>query len=91
MEETLTVQIPGDVRKVLNRTPEELARDLRMYTALMLFKLGKLSSGMAAEMAGVSRVHFFDLCAEYSIPVSQISPEQLRQEVVGDNQTSAGV
>jgi predicted HTH domain antitoxin len=55
---------------MLNRTPEELARDIRLYAGLMLFRPGKLSSGAAAEMAGVPRVMFLDLCAEYDIPVS---------------------
>ena len=65
---------------MLNRRPEELARDVRLYAALMLFRLGKLPSGAAAEMAGVPRVAFLDLCAEYDIPVSRITGEDLRRE-----------
>jgi predicted HTH domain antitoxin len=49
----------------------------------MFFRLEKLSSGAAAELAGVPRVMFLDLCAEYGIPVSQITPEELRREVEG--------
>ena len=56
--------------------------DLRLYSALMLFQLKKLSSGAAAQMAGVSRVAFFDLCATYKIPISQISPDDLAKEVI---------
>jgi len=81
MEETLTIQIPGEVRQILNRTPEELGRDLRLYAALMLFNLGKLSSGAAAEMAGVPRVMFLDLCAEYDIPISQLTSDDLQWEL----------
>jgi predicted HTH domain antitoxin len=81
MEETLTIQFPGEIRQMLNRTPEELARDVRLYSALMLFRLGKLSSGAAAEMAGLPRVVFLDLCAEYDIPVTQITGEDLRREL----------
>lgn len=82
MEEVVTIQVPGEVRQMLNRTSEELARDIRLYAALMLFRLGKLSSGAAAEMAGVPRVLFFDLCAEYNIPISQITGDDLRRELV---------
>ena len=57
---------------------------MRLYTALMLFRLGKLSSGAAAELAGVPRVMFLDLCAEYDIPVSQIGGGGLRREVAVD-------
>jgi predicted HTH domain antitoxin len=81
MEETLTIQIPSEIRQMLNRTPEELGHDLRLYAALMLFHLGKLSSGAAAEMAGIPRVMFLDLCAEYGIPVSQLTAQDLDREM----------
>lgn len=81
MEEVLTIPISSEVRTMLNRTPAELARDVRLYAGLMLFQLGKLSSGAASEMAGVPRVMFLDLCDEYGIPVSQITSEDLRREV----------
>lgn len=84
MEEILTIQVPDEIRRALNRTPEEMARDIRLYAALMLYKLGKLSSGAAATLAGLPRVMFLDLCAEYGIPISQITPEELRQEVEGE-------
>jgi hypothetical protein len=80
MEDVLTIRIPNEVRQVLKRTPEEMGRDIRTYAALMLFRLGKLSSGAAALMAGVPRVMFFDLCADYDIPISQITVEELKQE-----------
>ncbi|MBK9091417.1 MAG: UPF0175 family protein [Anaerolineae bacterium] len=79
MYDTLAIQLPGDVRQMLNRTPEEMARDLRLYAGLMLFRLGKLSSGAAADMAGVPLLMFLDLCPEYDIPVSQITAEDLHR------------
>lgn len=84
MEEILSIQVPDEIRRALNRTPEEMARDIRLYAALMLYRLGKLSSGAAATLAGLPRVMFLDLCAEYGIPISQITPEELRQEVEGE-------
>ena len=81
MEDVLPIHLPSEIRSMLNRTPDELARDVQLYAALMLFRLGKLSSGAAAEMAGIPRVAFLDLCAEYDIPVSQITGDDLRQEM----------
>jgi predicted HTH domain antitoxin len=83
MEETVTIHVPASLQQQLNRTADELGRDIRLYAALMFFRLEKLSSGAAAELAGVPRVMFLDLCAEYGIPVSQITPEELRREVEG--------
>ncbi|HHY55543.1 MAG TPA: UPF0175 family protein [Chloroflexi bacterium] len=81
LEETVTLRIPNDVQRRLNRTPDELGRDLRLYGALMLFQLGKLSAGAAAELAGVPKVLFLDLCGQYNIAVSQITPDELRAEI----------
>jgi predicted HTH domain antitoxin len=83
MEETVSIHLPDGILQKLDRTPEELARDIQLYAALMVFRLGKLSSGAAAEMAGLPRVAFLDLCAEYDIPVSQITGEDLRRELTG--------
>lgn len=84
MEETITIAIPDSIRQMLNRTPEEMGRDVRLYAALMLFRLGKLSSGAAAEMAGIPRVMFLDLCADYGIPISQMTAEELQRELAGE-------
>ena len=84
MEDILTIRLPGEIRQMLNRTLEEMGRDVRVYAALMLLRSGKLSSGAAAEMAGVPRVMFLDLCAEYDIPVSQITADELRREMAGE-------
>lgn len=81
LENTVTLRVPQSVQAMLNRTPEELGRDLRLYSALMFFQLGKLSAGAAAELAGVPKVIFLDLCGQYNIAVSQITPEELKDEV----------
>ena len=54
---------------------------MRLYAALMLYQLGKLSSGMAAQMAGIARVQFLTLCGEYGIEVFQITPEELATDL----------
>lgn len=78
---TITVEVPEHVQQALNRTQGEIGRDVKLYAALMLYQLGKLSSGMAAQMAGVSRVDFLYLCGEYGISVFQCAPEELEAEL----------
>jgi len=41
MEETVTIHIPASLQRQLNRTAEELGRDIRLYAALMVFRLGR--------------------------------------------------
>ena len=78
---TISVDLPEEVQSALNRTPGEMSRDVKLYAALMLYQLGKLSSGMAAQMAGISRVEFLQLCGEYGISVFQYTPEELEAEL----------
>ena len=78
---TITLTVPEQIQHALNRTPTEMGRDVKLYAALMLYQLGKLSSGMAAQMAGLSRVEFLFLCGEYGISVFQYTAEELEAEL----------
>jgi predicted HTH domain antitoxin len=52
--------------------------------ALKMFELGKLSSGKAAELAGLSRVGFLDACARYKVSVFNYSADELETEIRQD-------
>ena len=80
MMTTITVDLPEQVQQALNRTTGEISRDVKLYAALMLYQLGKLSSGVAAQMAGLSRVEFLHLCGEYGVSVFQYTPEEVEAE-----------
>ena len=62
-------------------TQAELEGQVRLMAALKMFELGKLSSGKAAELAGVSRVEFFDLCGRYHVPIINYDAEELKAEL----------
>ena len=54
----LTVQIPEDILYTLNETKKDFTRKMKLYAAGELYKLGKLSMGKAAELAGMNKVDF---------------------------------
>jgi len=66
---TLTIECPDSVLRSLHETGERFAGDLRVLAAVKLYEMGKLSSGRAAELAGMSRVMFFHKLAEYDVPL----------------------
>jgi predicted HTH domain antitoxin len=51
---------------------EEFVREAKLLLALKLFELGRLSSGRAAEMAGMGRVEFLFEAGQAGVPVLAI-------------------
>ena len=84
---TLTVTFPNDFELAVSTTSEELEAQVRLMAALKMFELGKLSSGKAAELAGMSRVEFFEMCGRYRVSVFNYSPEDLESELQRDGET----
>ncbi len=55
-----------------------------------MFELGKVSSGKAAELAGMSRVDFIETCGRYRVSVFNYTPEELEKEIKFDIESSKG-
>jgi predicted HTH domain antitoxin len=53
---------------------------LKLFTALMLVKQGKISVSKAAELAEINIYDFFKECKENDIPVIDYSKEDLKEE-----------
>ena len=65
----------------LGRRGEELTQELRLASALKLFELGRISSGLAARLAGMPRVKFLQQCGDYGVSIFQVTPADLEREV----------
>jgi predicted HTH domain antitoxin len=49
-----------------------------------MFELGKVSSGKAAELAGITRVEFFEICGRYRVSIFNYPPEEAEKEIHKD-------
>lgn len=54
----ITLDLPDDVLAALGSTPEQAEREVRFTLAAKLYELGRLSSGIAARLAGMDRAAF---------------------------------
>ena len=80
----MTLEYPDDLELAVQTTPEEMRVQIRLMAALKMFELGKLSSGKAAELAGLSRAEFFEACGRYQVPLFNYPPEELEAELQSD-------
>jgi predicted HTH domain antitoxin len=63
----LTIEYPEEVLWALQQEPEEFAIDARLLLAIKLYEAGRLSTGLAARLAGVPRTTFFFLLSRYGL------------------------
>ncbi|MCX6050580.1 MAG: UPF0175 family protein [Chloroflexi bacterium] len=78
---TIALDFPENFEPVVQLTSEEFAAQIRLMAALKMFELGKLSSGKAAVLAGLSRVEFLAMCGRYHVSIFNYSPEEIESEL----------
>ncbi|MCL2348660.1 MAG: UPF0175 family protein [Planctomycetaceae bacterium] len=71
---TMTIELPDHVSDVDEK-------EVRMIVAAKLFEQGKLSSGRAAEVAGITKREFIETVGKYGVSIFGTQPDELEQEL----------
>ena len=79
-EITLTIKYPEDLLLSLKESKEEFEIEAKYLLALKLYELGKISSGRAAKLAGLTRVEFLIKLEKYRISPFQVDLEEILEE-----------
>lgn len=82
------ITYPSEILWALQQEPEDFEREARVFLALKLYEQGRLSTGLAAKLAGVPRMAFLFLLGQHGLSPVGVEPEEL--EVDLENARRAG-
>lgn len=77
---TLTIKYPEGVLLSLKEDKEGFEKEAKFILALKLYELGKLSSGKAAKLAGISRIEFLMKLGRYKVSPFQVDLDEILRE-----------
>lgn len=81
MAHAVTLEFGDDVLLATGQSPSEFANEARLLLAAKLYELGRLSSEQAGKLCGRSRVDFLNALPRVSVAVSNLTPEDLEDDV----------
>lgn len=74
------MEVPNESLLALRSTPETVGARLLLAAAVKLYEMGELSSGAAANLAGVPRVLFLSKLADFGLDTFRLSERELERE-----------
>ena len=77
----LTIEYPELLPEALQKTKTEFEQEAKMAMAVKLFEMKRLSSGMAATLAGMDRVTFLLSLHRFDSPMIDLDEDELRADL----------
>ena len=77
----IKITVPWEILLSLSMTEEQLAQEFCHSLAFQWFAEGRLSTGTAAKLAGMSKVAFVLECGRRGIEILPYSQDELRREL----------
>jgi hypothetical protein len=80
-EKRIEVMLPEEVLEWFGWEESEASHHIKEALLMELVRLGRISSGKAAELLGISRWDIYEVMSRYEVPAIQMSREELKWEL----------
>ncbi|MBO9327484.1 MAG: UPF0175 family protein [Roseiflexus sp.] len=80
-ERVLTIPYPDDLLLALNESEDTFAQEARLLLAIKLYEMGRISTGMAARLSGMSRVDFMFALGRFGLSPIAVEDGELDEDV----------
>ncbi|XHX79260.1 MAG: UPF0175 family protein [Stenomitos frigidus ULC029] len=78
---TVTLTISDEALQALQTTPDKLNQEMLMVVAVKLYELERLSSGAAANLAGIPRTVFLSKLGDYGVNTFHLTEAELVEDL----------
>jgi predicted HTH domain antitoxin len=77
---TLTISYPDDLLLSLKESKESFETEARLLLAVKLYEMDRISTGLAAQLAGIDRVSFMFALANFGLSPIGVDADELEQD-----------
>ncbi len=87
MSKTLTLEYPESLPATLHMSPAEFEREAKLSMVVKLYETGRLSSGQAAALVNLARVHFLYELSRFGVSPQQLDAGELASDLANAEQS----
>lgn len=82
MKGVINIEYPESLANSLRLKGKDFENEMKISALVKLFELGKVSSGTAAKVLGLTRLDFLELLAKYKVsPFGQYDIDDLNNDI----------
>lgn len=72
MNKTISIDYPESLANALRLSSKDFETEMKISSLVKLYELGRVSSGVAAKVLGLSRIDFLELLSKYKVSVLEV-------------------